>query len=275
MKLALFVLALPLFGQTIGTTPFPCKGSFIGSTAMKGIYGGRTTVFQLDVICRNNSIVQSQPITGALVSLAMPTINTMPAGIANLLLTQTFNNQPSQQFSRDATLGLGVLGALEGAGGKLAIIGTGPFGWIVAGVVTATQYLIQYFTKTVPLNLTNQCDSIGAGSGGVIIPSGGTFECTAFVSKPPKTATPLPSTITFDLLAGWTPSPLPPPPPVQLRQPQHSAEERAPKCSELTEDWMRAHPTAPDPCYVENHPPGYWKTGPDQDLQITLIAKGK
>lgn len=220
MRLAWWIitaaLPLPMLAQS-----FPCKGSFVGSTQMKGIYGGNTTVFQLHLGCRNASLTQSQPISGTLIDLAMQSIPTVPDGLSSVLLAQAFANQPSQRFANDATLGLGVLGALEGAGGKLALIGAGPFGWIVAGVVTATQYLIKYFTKTAPgLTLTTQCPGTNSP---VVIPAGGTFECDKFVPKPPKDSARLPSTINFDLLGPWAPVPLPPPPPVQLsRPPQES-----------------------------------------------------
>ena len=193
-----------------------CKASQLNSRNMKGLYGGRTEMFQTQIECRNYGLAPAQ-IDGIAMDLSLPTINSLPSAQASALLTKTFNGQPGQQMARDASIGLGVLGALEAGGGKVgAFLSVGPFGLIVAAVMTVTQYVIPLFTANEPpLNFTNQCDQISAG---MMLAPGASITCMTYIQKPPKGATPLPGAFTFNLVtAPPTPGPLPPAPPVQLR----------------------------------------------------------
>ena len=213
LTLAFLLAALPAFCQAPSAE---CKASLLGSANMKGIYGGRTSVYQANINCLN---LTSGPvvITGVALDLSMATLNTMPSATAQALLTKTYNNQPGQVAGRDMTLGIGVLGVLEASKG-LAFLAAGPFGLAVAAVVGAVQYVIPFFTQNeVPLSFGQPCDQVTSGT---MIAAGASLTCTAWIQKPPKGAAPLPGAFTFVLVNASNypvPGPLPPPAPVQLR----------------------------------------------------------
>lgn len=212
MKTALLFLAalLPLAAQP----NVYCKVSFGSSATMHDLYGGKASVIQARVNCLNGSAAPAQ-ISGVLIDLSLPSVNTIPAADASALLTKTYRNQTGERLSRDLTTGLGAFGVLEAS--KAITLSAGPAGWVVAGIIAAIQYVVPSFTANEPpLNLANQCDTVSD----IMIPASASFSCTMYIRKPAKTDPALPAAFTFAISATPAPAPPPPAPPVQLKKPK-------------------------------------------------------
>ncbi len=175
-------------------------------------------MFQTRTSCKNLGLFP-QPIDGVTLDLSTPTINSVPSNIASADLQKTYNNQLGQRFSRDSTVGIGVLGMLQA--GKYAFLSATPFGIIVAAYAVFTQYVVPLFTANEPpLDFSNQCDQTPAG---LVLASGASFSCVGFIQKPAKGQPLLPGSFDFYLLGSNSgappiPGPIPPPSPVQLRR---------------------------------------------------------
>lgn len=221
MKTLLFILGAGLvLAQTPASGPVFCKTSLLNSINMKGLYGGRTPMFQAQVECQNYGLADAK-VSAVTIDLSMSTVNSLPAAQASALLTKTFNGQPGQQIAHDSIAAIGILGALQA--GKYAFVAAGPFGWVVAGVALATQYIIPLFTANqIPLDFSNQCGNL---QNGMMLAAGASMTCTTYIQKPPKGYPLLPGAFTFNLLTDSppTPGPLPNSAPVQLRRPEHGA----------------------------------------------------
>lgn len=177
-------------------------------------------MFQAQVECQNYGLTDAK-ISAVTLDLSMSTVNSIPAAQAQSLLTKTFNGQPGQQITHDSIAAIGVLGALQA--GKYAFVAAGPFGWVVAGVALATQYIIPLFTANqIPLDFSNQCGNL---QNGMMLAAGASMTCTTYIQKPPKGYPLLPGTFTFNLLTDAPPivGPPPNPSPVQLRRPERGA----------------------------------------------------
>lgn len=186
--------AIPSYGQVL------CKLSIESSFTMKGLYGGKVTVLQGRVTCKNYGTAPVS-IGGSEIDLSLPVINTLPASDASALLTRTYKNQPGQRISRDLTTGLGALGVLEAA--KVIALPAGPIGLAVAGAVGVIQYVIPSLTTNEPaLDLSNQCDSVQ----GIALAAGATLFCKLYLNKPPKNSPPVPASMEFALANGTVPA---------------------------------------------------------------------